>query len=242
MQVYEQIMSRKAAGKKTLALLLDPEKTRLTDLPRLCHYAEEGGIDLIFVGGSGYYAHIDNFVKELKKYSIPVVLFPGNREQFTPAADAILFLSLVSGRNPEFLIGQHIKVAKAVKESGIEIIPTGYILIEGGRESSVAKASQTQPLREREEIVSTAIAAELTGKRLIYLEAGSGAIHPVDKGTIMAVRTAIEVPLIVGGGIRSTTQMRQAFEAGADIVVIGNHFEHHPEDIVDFGLQHSLSD
>ena len=222
---------------RNIALLLDPEKTDLSRLP----FSEECRPDFIFVGGSTG-GDTTDFVKNLKtqisnyQLQIPIVLFPGNPDQFTPEADALLFLSLLSGRNPETLVGQQIKVARKVKESGIESIPMGYILVDGGTETSTMRVTGTQPIpaTEIDTIVDTAIAAELMGKKLVYLEAGSGAKVPISSEIISAVRRNVSIPIIVGGGIRTPEAMNAAFEAGANIVVIGNHFETHPEQLADF--------
>ena len=222
-----------------LALLLDPEKA---DLFRLeitpdCHP------DFIFVGGSTG-GDPTEFVKELKRKlsifssqcSIPIVLFPGNSSQFTPEADAVLFLSLLSGNNPEYLVGQQVRSARAIHDSHLDFVPTAYILIDGGIETSTMRVTGTRPLNPDDlaTIVDTCIAAELMGKQAIYLEAGSGAVHPVSTEIIKAVREKVNVTLIVGGGIRTPEAMNRAFDAGADIVVIGNHFEDHPETLKDF--------
>ena len=222
---------------RNIALLLDPEKTDLSRLP----FSEECRPDFIFVGGSTG-GDTTDFVKNLKaqianyQLQIPIVLFPGNPDQFTPEADALLFLSLLSGRNPETLVGQQIKVARKVKESGIESIPMGYILVDGGTETSTMRVTGTQPIpaTEIDTIVDTAIAAELMGKKLVYLEAGSGAKVPISSEIIGAVRWKVSIPIIVGGGIRTPEAMNAAFEAGTNIVVIGNHFETHPEQLADF--------
>lgn len=229
MAVLTSILSAQQAGRKQLALLLDPEKADLSRLPL-------GGTDLpdyIFVGGSTG-GSIDAFVRSLRSLTaLPIILFPGSALQFTPAADALLFLSLLSGRNPETLVGQQIRAARAVRTSGIESIPMGYILIDGGRSTAVQRVSHTQPIPQTDlsQITDTAIAAELLGKRLVYLEAGSGADTPVSQAVIRSVRAQISVPLIVGGGIRTPEQMSAAFSAGADLVVIGNHFESHPDQL-----------
>ena len=222
-----------------LALLLDPEKA---DLSRLeitpdCHP------DFIFVGGSTG-GDPTEFVKELKRKlsifssqcSIPIVLFPGNSSQFTPEADAVLFLSLLSGNNPEYLVGQQVRSARAIHDSHLDFVPTAYILIDGGIETSTMRVTGTRPLNpdDLSTIVDTCIAAELMGKQAIYLEAGSGAVHPVSTEIIKTVREKVNVTLIVGGGIRTPEAMNRAFDAGADIVVIGNHFEDHPETLKDF--------
>ena len=237
---------------KGLALLLDPEKA---DLSRLV-FTPDACPDYIFVGGSTG-GDTTSFVRALKEKLLtakggptakrsyspqgghglpPIILFPGNAAQFTPEADAILFLSLLSGDNPEYITGQQIKSAMAVHDSSMEVIPTGYILIDGGLETSTMRVTGTKPLQPSDlpTIVSTAVAAELMGKRLIYLEAGSGALTPVSPEIIRAVRAETTVPLIVGGGIRTPEAMLAAYAAGADIVVIGNHFEEHPEALQDF--------
>jgi len=224
---------------KGLALLLDPEKA---DLDRL-RFSAEAKPDYIFVGGSTG-GSTTAFVRELKRHlsifnlqsSIPIVLFPGDATQFSPEADAILYLSLLSGRNPEYLAGQQIRAARAIHDSKVEVIPTAYILIDGGTETSTMRVTGTKPIPsdDIDTIVDTCIAAELMGKQLVYLEAGSGARNPVPAEVIRAVREAIRIPLVVGGGIRTPEQMQAAYDAGADIVVIGNHLEEHPEVLGEF--------
>lgn len=232
MAVLTNILAARRQGRKLLALLLDPEKADLDRLPFSGDYLP----DYVFVGGSTG-GNCDAFVKDLRRRTaIPIVLFPGSVMQFSPSADALLFLSLLSGRNAETLIGQQVRAARAVQLSGIESIPMGYILIDGGKETTVQRVTHTQPILQTDinQIIDTAIAAELLGKQLVYLEAGSGAATPVDADIIRAVRGNTHIPLIVGGGIRSTEQMVDAFDAGADMVVIGNHFEAHPEELTDF--------
>lgn len=220
-----------------LALLLDPEKANLETLPVSadCHP------NYIFVGGSTG-GDTTAFIEALKakiehqKLEIPIILFPGNASQFSPKADGILFLSLLSGNNPEYIVGQQIKSARAIRESGVDFVPTAYILIDGGVETSTMRVTGTKPLPQTDiaAIVDTAIAAELMGKQAIYLEAGSGAKNPVSIDIIKAVREKTSVTLIVGGGIRTPEAMNAAYAAGADIVVIGNHFESHPEELALF--------
>ena len=220
-----------------MALLLDPEKANLEALPITaeCHP------DYIFVGGSTG-GDTTEFVCALKaKLSIvhcpsSIILFPGNASQFSPKADGVLFLSLLSGDNPEYIVGQQIKSARAIHESGIDFVPTAYILIDGGVETSTMRVTGTKPLKPSnlQTIIDTCIAAELMGKKAIYLEAGSGAVTPVSPELIKAVRACTSVTLIVGGGIRTPDAMHAAYDAGADIVVIGNHFEEHPEDLSRF--------
>ena len=233
----DQMTSRPDVHRKKLALLLDPEKADLSRLPisESCHP------DYIFVGGSTG-GDTTAFVRALKEklpitnYQLPIILFPGNASQFTPEADGILFLSLLSGNNPEYLVGQQIKSAQAIKKSQIRSISTAYILIDGGVETSTMKVTGTRPLNpsDLQTIIDTCIAAELMGKDAIYLEAGSGAKVPVSTEIIAAVRANTSVTLIVGGGIRTPEAMNAAYTAGADIVVIGNHFEEHPEELSKF--------
>ena len=220
-----------------MALLLDPEKANLDAL----HFSDSCHPDYIFVGGSTG-GNPTEFVRNLKskicnlQSSIPIILFPGNSSQFTPEADAILYLSLLSGNNPEYLVGQQVKSARAIYESHMDFVPTAYVLIDGGIETSTMRVTQTNPLdpNDIDKIIDTCLAAEMMGKKLIYLEAGSGAKNPVKPEIIREVKSRISVPLIVGGGIRTPEAMNDAFSAGADIVVIGNHFESHPETLADF--------
>ena len=229
-------------NKKALALLLDPEKADLNALPLSADCLP----DYIFVGGSTG-GDTTAFVRALKEklsilhspFSIPIILFPGNAAQFTPEADVVLYLSLLSGQNPEYLVGQQIKSARAIQDSHIRAVPTAYILIDGGVVTSTMRVTGTEPLNPSnaegvQTIIDTCIAAELMGKRLIYLEAGSGAKDPVPPEIIRAVRARTTVTLAVGGGIRTPEAMRTAYAAGADIVVIGNHFESHPEELKSF--------
>ena len=230
--VNDQMVNRKG-----LALLLDPEKANLDALPitASCHP------DYIFVGGSTG-GDTTAFVRALKEKlpiandQLPIILFPGNSSQFTSEADGILYLSLLSGNNPEYLVNQQVKSARAVYESHMDFVPTAYILIDGGVETSTMKVTGTKPLNpnDLQTIIDTCIAAELMGKKAIYLEAGSGAINPVSPDIIKAVRAHTSVTLIVGGGIRTPEAMNAAYQAGADIVVIGNHFEENPDEIAHF--------
>lgn len=220
-----------------LAVLLDPDKTEKDNLPVLCEYIRRGRISCVLVGGSGYEADIAPFVEYLQTClpELPVILFPGSPCQLTAKADAMLLLSLISGRDPRFLIGQHVEAVPEFRREILETIPTGYILVDGGKRSSAERVSGTVPLRDVQQVVDTACAGALLGMKLIYLEAGSGAAVPVSPDWIKQVRQEIDLPLIVGGGIRTIEQMQSAFCAGADVVVIGNYFEQHPEDIVSFG-------
>lgn len=234
--IYQLIQEKKAAGQKMLAVLFDPDKCSNVG-QTLFECISNARPDFVFVGGSVVDGSVDNLVRTLKQYlSFPVVLFPGDARQFTPNADALLLLSLISGRNPDLLIGQHVNAAMAIKRSSIEVIPTGYILIDGGRLSAVERVSHTQPLPADcpEMAVATAVAAQLLGMQMVYLEAGSGALTSVSPEIIEAVSSELSIPLVVGGGIRTIEQINNALSAGADLLVIGNHFEAHPEDMLPF--------
>lgn len=216
-------------GDKLLAILLDPDKSSVNEIPSISKRIENLNANFIFVGGSIVKnGATELFVKKLKEHSkIPVLLFPGDYSQVTNYADGLLFLSLLSGRNPEYLIEQQIKSVPFLKNSTLEIIPTGYILIDGGTNSSVLKVSKTKPIPQEniELAISTAVAGMYKGKQLIYLEAGSGAKNVVNAELISEVKKNIAIPLIVGGGIRSKEQLNIAYNSGADLVVIGTAFE-----------------
>ena len=214
-------------------MLIDPDKIPdENSLQKLAERCEENQVDYIFTGGSLLNTRtVDWTVSILKQHThIPIALFPGDCTQFTEKADALLLLSLVSGRNPEYLIGQHVKSAVSLRKSGIEIIPTAYCLVESGTTTSVEYISNTRPLpRNKPDIAcSTALAGELLGMQLVYLEAGSGAKRPVPISIIRKVKECLSVPLIVGGGIRSAEDASNALDAGADLIVIGNGIEKNP--------------
>ncbi len=232
MAIADYIHDHIAQRRRMLAVLIDPEKTNSpAELEALCRLLNDGRPDFIFVGGSTGHQS-DEVVRLLKQHTdISVVLFPGNIRQFTPAADALLVLSLLSSRNPDFLIGLQVKAARRIAESHIDTLSVGYILVDGGKRSSIEHATCSEPLAKTDDIIDTAIAAQLLGFQSIYLEAGSGAKTPVFAHDIRLVRQHVHLPLIVGGGIRSVEQMLAAYRSGADIIVIGNHFESHPEQI-----------
>jgi len=235
MTIYNEIISRK--GSK-LALLIDPDKTLGSDLLKICELAEKSSIDLILVGGSILWHSTEQTVNEIKKAcKIPVVLFPGNSFQVCGNADGILFMTLISGRNPDFLIGQQVISAPIVKQSNLEVIPTGYMLFDTGKQTSVEYMSNTKPLPSNKPdiAVATALAGEMLGLKMLYLEGGSGAQSTLGTKTIEAIRKNVSIPLMVGGGIRTVADMKNAFSAGADIVVIGTIIEEQPEMIVEFG-------
>ena len=234
--IYKKIQQKIAEGKKMLAVLIDPDKC-ISSLPDFIQRINTFSPDFILVGGSLIFKSVEKTIEMIKKEcSIPVILFPGNALQFTDKADAMLYLSLISGRNPEFLIGQHVTSSYAIKKSGVEHLSTGYILIDGGKPTSVEYMSNTMPIPpDKPEIaVATAIAGELIGHKLIYLEAGSGALYPVPASMIATVKENTDVPLIVGGGLRTTSDIQNALQAGADIVVVGNVLEKNPELLEEF--------
>lgn len=233
MKILEGLSSRSKGGKKSIAVLIDPDKiANASQLEPLLRLANENCVDYFFVGGSLVTtSNLAEVVKTIKEnISIPVVLFPGNALQIDPSADAILFLSLISGRNPDLLIGQHVLAAPILKNNKLEILPTGYILINSGKTTSVAYISNTTPIPEDKYSLAacTAMAGEMLGLKLIYLDAGSGAEREVNKKMISAVRKSVDVPLIVGGGINTSLKAIQALEAGADLIVIGNALEKSP--------------
>ncbi|MGR3809873.1 geranylgeranylglyceryl/heptaprenylglyceryl phosphate synthase [Jiulongibacter sp. NS-SX5] len=219
--------------KRGLAVLIDPDKASETHLDELILLSLEAKADFFFVGGSLISSDsLEMVVQKLKEVkSIPTVLFPGNAQYISYDADAILLLSLISGRNPEYLIGQHVNAAMNLKRSGLEILPTGYMLIDGGKPTTASYISNTTPIpRDKPDIaVATAVAGELMGNQLIYLDAGSGAESSVPANLIRQVKSQIDIPLIVGGGINTASKAEMAYEAGADLIVIGNAIEKSPQ-------------
>ena len=226
--IYDWIVKQVLNKKKLFALLLDPDEYNDQSLKHTLIEAGKTETDFILVGGSLVSTPVAPFIQKIKENSeIPVLLFPGNLLQISDNADGILFLSLISGRNPDLLIGNHVAAASMIKGSGMEVISTGYILVENGKSTSVEYISNTKPVpSDKPDIASaTAIAGEMLGFKLIYLEAGSGAQHPIKTEIITRVKKNIEVPLIVGGGIRNTEDAKNILNAGADIIVIGNAIE-----------------
>jgi phosphoglycerol geranylgeranyltransferase len=233
MSVLKTLRERHREGKKSIAVLVDPDKVEDTSrLLQLTNLATENCIDFFFVGGSLITTpNLSQVVKQIKdNVTIPVVLFPGNFMQVEPSADALLFLSLISGRNPELLIGQHVMAAPILKNTKLEIIPTGYILINSGPITSVAYISNTTPIPDDKYSLAacTAMAGEMLGLQSIYLDAGSGAEKEISVRMIATVRKAVNVPLIIGGGINTSQKALNALEAGADMIVIGNALEKKP--------------
>jgi len=229
MNIYQNILLAKQQNKKLLAVLIDPEKIALQNIPLFFEKVHKSIATHIFVGGSTDKNNLTEpvviAIKEVTK--LPIVLFPGDVTQITDKADGILFLSLISGRNPTYLIEQQIKAVPFLKDSNLEVIPTGYILIDGNKETAVQLVSNTKPIPQNniDLILHTALAGEFSGKKLIYLEAGSGAVVPADAIIIESLKANLTIPLIVGGGIKTKQQLNIAFESGADLVVIGTAFE-----------------
>ncbi|MDO9260509.1 MAG: geranylgeranylglyceryl/heptaprenylglyceryl phosphate synthase [Flavobacteriaceae bacterium] len=227
--ILNYIQNAQKKRQKLLAILLDPDKTSLEKLPEVVQKINESKTHFIFVGGSLLFKNVlDEFVQIIKKNTqLPVILFPGNAIQISHYADGILFLSLISGRNPEFLIGNQVIAAPLLKESNVEILATGYLLIESGRETTASYISNTKPIphHKPEIAMATALAGEMLGHQLIYLDGGSGAQNVVPSAMIKMVADNITIPLIVGGGIKSEKKLYEAYENGADLVVIGTAFE-----------------
>ena len=232
MSVYSAILEKSSSNKKQLAVLVDPDKLGLREIEKIAETATLAGVDYFFVGGSLLINNqLDECVKLLKQStSLPVVLFPGNTMQMSWKADAILFLSLISGRNAEMLIGRHVISAPYLKISPLEVVSCGYMLVESGKQTAVQYMSNTSPIpSDKNDIaICTAMAGEMLGLKLIYLEAGSGAATPVPAGMIESVKGSISIPLIVGGGIRTPEQAEKSCRAGADLLVVGTAFEKDP--------------
>ena len=225
MTIYQKI---KGTKKKFLSILIDPDKVDEKYLAKIIFYGKQKLFDFIFVGGSIVNSSVDEIITKLKnEIDVDIVLFPGNPSQISNYADAILFLSLVSGRNPDYLIGQHVLAAKKLKNSNLEIIPTGYILLQDKKVSSTEYITNTKPIpADKPDIaVYTAIAAELLGMKMIYLEGGSGAEKSVNQELIAEVKKSISIPLIVGGGIKTVDDIVETAKAGADLIVVGTAIE-----------------
>ena len=238
MSVLKTLRDRHREGKKSIAVLVDPDKIEdASKLLQLINLASENCIDFFFVGGSLITtSNLANVVKHIKEnVTIPIILFPGNSMQIEPTADALLFLSLISGRNPELLIGQHVVAAPIIRNTKLEVIPTGYLLINSGRTTSVAYISNTTPIPDDKYSLAacTAMAGEMLGLQSIYLDAGSGAEKEISPKMIATVRKSVNVPLIVGGGINTNQKAFAALESGADMIVIGNALEKNPNLLIE---------
>ena len=237
--IYQELLEAKKSKQKKLAVLIDPDKMRLSKMEQLLHLSLENGVDYFFIGGSLIVNDmLDNVLKSIKEQcNIPLILFPGNSYQLSYRADAILFLSLISGRNAELLIGNHVVAAPFLKVSPLEIISTGYMLIDGGIATTVQYMSNTIPIpaNKNDIAICTAIAGEMLGLKAIYMDAGSGALNPVSESMISDVSSAIQVPLIIGGGIRTPGKAEANLKAGADVIVVGNALEKDPNLIKEIG-------
>src|SRR5687767_998608 len=226
---YYSLSEKKKQGRKSFAVLIDPDKVNHSILDELTELSVNAKVDYLLVGGSLVISnHLDKCVQHIKQScNIPVILFPGSPSQISRYADALLYLSLISGRNPELLIGQHVVSAPFVKQSGLEIMPTGYIVIDGGAPTTVSYISNAAPVpSDKNEIaMCTAMAGEMLGMKLIYMDSGSGAKRPISESMIESVADHIEVPLIVGGGITNPEKAYLNCKAGADLIVVGNAIE-----------------
>lgn len=231
--LLDDLCHRRYRGQKSLAVLLDPDDLDEAGTRRILALSEAHSVDYFFVGGSLVTSqHQTALLRVLKAQSrVPVVLFPSNSQHIDGQADAILLLSLISGRNADFLIGQHVVAAPLLRASGLEILPTGYLLVDSGRQTTASYMSGTTPLPHDKPAIAacTAMAGEQLGLRLTYLDGGSGAQQPVSAAMIRAVRQAVESPIIVGGGLNTAEKAHTALAAGADVVVVGNQIEQDPD-------------
>ena len=229
MPVYQSLVDKKKNGQKSFAVLIDPDTVSASTLHETINLATDAKVDYLFVGGSLVTSdNLDATIQLIKsRCSIPVLLFPGSPSQISRQADALLYLSLISGRNADYLIGQHVISAPFVKRSGLELIPTGYMVIDGGAATTVSYISNATPIpADKADIaMCTAMAGEMLGMKLIYMDAGSGAKKAIGEEMIAAVGKHIEVPLVVGGGIRTAEKAYLNCKAGADVIVVGNAIE-----------------
>jgi phosphoglycerol geranylgeranyltransferase len=227
--IYKELLERKQKGQKSFAVLIDPDKVNPPAIEQLVKLSVDAGVDYFLVGGSLVISNqLDEVVQQIKAAcDIPVILFPGSPSQVSKYADGLLYLSLISGRNPELLIGQHVISAPFVKQSGLEIISTAYMVVDGGAPTTVSYISNAAPLpSDKNEIaMCTAMAGEMLGMKVVYMDAGSGAKRPITESMIQAVAQQIEAPLIIGGGITDPEKAYRNCKAGADVIVIGNAIE-----------------
>ncbi len=228
-KIISLINNAKKKNEKLITILIDPDKIALSDLPKTIQKINKTQANLIFVGGSLLFKNVlDEFVLKVKENtSLPVVLFPGSAMQITNNADAILFLQLLSGRNPDYLIGNQIIAAPLLKQTNLEVISTGYLLIESGRETTASYISNTKPIpsHKPEIAMATALAGAYIGNKIIYMDGGSGAVNSIPLKMIEKVSKSVNLPIIIGGGIRTKEQIESVFKAGATVVVIGTAFE-----------------
>ncbi|MEY4926907.1 MAG: hypothetical protein RI894_1343 [Bacteroidota bacterium] len=235
--LYDSLLAAKKTARKKFVVLIDPDDVKIGRLDQIAKLVNEAQVDAFFIGGSLIMNNqMDKVITQLKETcKIPTILFPGGSMQLSFRADALLLLSLISGRNPDLLIGKHVEVATFLRVAPLEIISTGYMLIDGGIATSVSYMSNTYPIpnTKNDIAVCTAIAGEMLGLKLIFMDAGSGAKMPVSESMIEAVSSNIDIPLIVGGGIRNAEKVAANVRAGADIIVVGNAIEEDPELIKD---------
>ncbi|WP_310396761.1 geranylgeranylglyceryl/heptaprenylglyceryl phosphate synthase [Hymenobacter sp.] len=231
--LYDALRIRRQRGRKALAVLLDPDNLNETSLLHLLRLSAVHPVDYFFVGGSLVLSsHQAALIALIKAHSrVPVLLFPSHSLHLDGPADGVLLLALISGRNPDFLIGQHVVAAPRLRASGLELLSTGYMLVDSGRPTTASYMSGTPPLPHNKPSIAacTALAGEQLGLKLMYLDGGSGAENPVSSAMIAAVRAAVVAPLIVGGGLNTGEKVYAALAAGADVVVVGNHIEAEPE-------------
>ncbi len=230
--IYQSLTDGKKAGKKKFVVLIDPDKLKTDNIDKIIEFAHQAKVDCFFIGGSLVINDtLDYCILKIKEAcQIPVILFPGSSMQLSYAADAVLFLSLISGRNPELLIGKHVETAPFLYASPLEIISTGYMLVDGGVPTSVSYMSNTYPIPSSKDDIAlcTALAGELLGMKLVFMDAGSGAITPISESMIAAVADKIQIPLVIGGGIQTPEKALANVKAGADIIVVGNAIEKDP--------------
>lgn len=235
--IYDELITAKRNGDKKFVVLIDPDKLRLDNIDQIINISQKSKVDYFFIGGSLVVNNMLDqcLVKIREACSIPMILFPGSSLQISYRADAILFLSLISGRNAELLIGKQVQSAPYIKMSPLECISTGYMLIDGGIPTTVSYISNTQPIPNNKVDIAmaTAMAGEMLGQKLIYMDAGSGAQTPISTEMIDAVSGAIDIPLIIGGGIKDPQKAFDNVRAGADIIVVGDAIEKDPSLIVD---------
>lgn len=244
--IYDTFAQAKKTGQKKFAVLIDPDKVRLDNMQQVIDQATEAQVDYFFIGGSLVVNNmLDHCLESIKKKcDIPMVLFPGNSFQLSYKADALLFLSLISGRNAELLIGKHVITAPYLRVSPLEILSTGYMLVDGGVSTTVSYMSNTQPIPANKPDVAmcTALAGQMLGLKMIYMDAGSGAANPISTEMIDAVSSTVDIPLIVGGGISTPEKALENVQAGADVVVVGNALEKDPSLLKDIAAAiHSVN-
>lgn len=230
--LHNSLKDLRSQKRKAFAVLVDPDKVSVEQMVRMANLCNDASVDYLFVGGSLMItSHLDECIQSFKQHSdIPVILFPGSPSQLSRYADGLFYLSLISGRNPELLIGAHVVSAPMVKASGLEVISTGYMVVDGGAATTVSYMSGSLPIpHDKEDIaVCTAIAGELQGKHILYMDAGSGAKQPISESMIRKVAENTQIPLIVGGGITDPEKAYLNCKAGADVIVVGNAIEKDP--------------